>query len=350
MQKISAAVQPFRGTHFDYGVQQGEWLKQTHYMQNRNYEWIKRRPKFDLDYDETKQLYMHFAPHIWEEIMGLQESLEITDRDVLLNLAHYRISPRDSGCSVYMDDDIFIRNYDYHPNTYDGMYKLFQPEHGYAHIGPASRVTGRMDGMNEHGLVMAYNFMNRKQPFDGFTCFIIGRFILELCRTADEAAALLKELPHRGGFSYIIQDRGNHSFIAETSARGMEFREAQICTNHYEKLAHENRRYLVDSKERLDILQDIHSTSREELLTRFTDPAHGLFVDNYKSWAGTIHTSIYDRKNLKTGIRLGGEGHMHEFDFAAWLDGTDITETKLNGKIDTDLSFTSADWQLKTRI
>ncbi len=82
------------------------------------------------------------------------------------------------------------------------MYKLFQPEHGYAHIGPASRVTGRMDGMNEHGLVMAYNFMNRKQPFDGFTCFIIGRFILELCRTADEAAALLKELPHRGGFSY----------------------------------------------------------------------------------------------------------------------------------------------------
>jgi hypothetical protein len=53
---------------------------------------------------------------------------------------------------------------------------------------------------------------------------------------------------------------------------------------------------------------------------------------------------------LKTGIRLGGEGRMHEFDFAAWLDGTGITETKLNGKIDTDLSFTSADWQLKSRI
>ncbi len=34
---------------------------------------------------------------------------------------------------------------------------------GLSQIGPTSRVTGRMDGMNEYGLVMAYNFMHRKK-------------------------------------------------------------------------------------------------------------------------------------------------------------------------------------------
>ncbi|MCG1009355.1 acyl-CoA--6-aminopenicillanic acid acyltransferase [Salinicoccus sp. ID82-1] len=350
MQKISAAVQTFRGNHYDYGIEQGKWLLETHYMDNRNYEWIKRRPKFSLDFEETKALYMHFAPHIWDEIMGLKESLRITDRDVLLNLAHYRVSPRDSGCSVYIDDDVFIRNYDYHPNTYDGMYKLFKPDQGYAHIGPASRVTGRMDGMNEHGLVMAYNFMNRKQPADGFTCFIIGRFILELCRTAEEARHLLMDLPHRGGFSYIIQDKEDHSFLAETSARGLAFRDTHICTNHYESLADENRRYLVDSKERLDILENLDRPSRAELLELFTDRRHGLFVDNYRSWAGTIHTSVYDRHRLTAGIKLGENGPLHEFDFKNWMDGQPVDYDIFHGYLDTELKFTSADWQRKTKI
>lgn len=347
MQNIAMSIQPFRGSHYDYGVRQAEWLNETQYMNNRNFEWIKRRPKFDLNYEETKNLYNQFAPHIWEELMGMQDELKITDREVLLNFAHYRVSPRDSGCSVYMDDNHFIRNYDYHPNTYDGMYKLFQPDKGYAHIGPASRVTGRMDGMNEHGLVMGYNFMNRKKPFDGFTCFIIGRFILELCKDADDAKQLLKELPHRGGFSYAVQDKDNNSFIAETSARNIAFRRSNICTNHYEKLDNENRKYLVDSKARLDILDAFNTPSKEELIEMFTDRKYGLFVDNYKSWAGTIHTSLYDKNNLITGIRLGEQNGMRQFNFGEWLREEAIPQEKITGWINSNLKFTDSDWHPK---
>ncbi len=48
-----------------------------------------------------------------------------------------------------------------HPATYDRSYLLYQPtDSGLAQIGPVSRVTGRMDGMNESGLTMGYNFMH----------------------------------------------------------------------------------------------------------------------------------------------------------------------------------------------
>ncbi|CAM4165052.1 C45 family autoproteolytic acyltransferase/hydolase [Lacicoccus alkaliphilus] len=351
MAEIIMNVSQFRGSHYDYGIHQGEQLKETHYMENREYEWVKRRPKFQLDHEETRKLYMEIAPSIWEELEGLQDSLKISDESVLLNFAHYRVSPKDSGCSVFLDDDHFIRNYDYHPNAYDGVYKLFKPEagRGYAHTGPASRVTGRMDGMNEHGLVAGYNFMNRKTPFDGFTCFIISRFILETCRTAEEARVLLANIPHRGGFSYIVQDKGNDSFIAETSPRNVVFRDSAICTNHYEEMPGENRRYMKDSLERQDILTDITSPTKESLKTLFTDEEKGLYVDNYKSWSGTIHTSYYDKDDLTTEFRIGN-GDFHFVDFKKWLDGSDLETDHFRSTIDTDLPFTTADWQRKKRL
>ena len=131
-------------------------------------------------------------------VNGYAKVLNLPTKQMILNFAHYRFTDlKESGCTVFQGKDFMVRNYDYHPATYDGRYLLFQPMMTEAQIGPTSRVTGRMDGMNEAGLTMGYNFMHRKHPANGFVCYMIGRLVLEYCKDVDEAVRFLKELPHR---------------------------------------------------------------------------------------------------------------------------------------------------------
>lgn len=344
MKNVEVQIDVFKGTHYDYGVHQAGRLKTTPYLKNRAYEWKKRRPKFQLDLKETKAMYDMYAPYIWDELMGLQNTLKITDEEMLLNLAHYRTNPKPSGCSVYVDQTHFIRNYDYHPNTYDGYIHLFEPtDGGYLTLAPVSRVTGRMDGINEHGLTMGYNFMNRKEPEDGFVCFMIGRFILELCKDVEDAKHLLKEIPHRGGFTYIIKDKLQDYTVAETSGRSVAFRKDSVCTNHYLHLTEENRRFVRESEERFLIAKSIQNPSKEDLKNYFTKKEFGLFVDNYRSWAGTIHTVYYDSDNLAMDFRLGA-GNFNSLSIEDYKNGEKLPK-KIVSTIDTDLKFTNVDWE-----
>jgi len=228
MKSIYSEIIQFRGTHYDFGYRQGKRLKNSFSVKNRENQWKVRLPRFTIKSDEVKQAIIAFAPGVWEELLGLQEALEWPIDRVLQEFGGYRLNYVHSGCSILTGSDYLIRNYDYHPKTYEGRYTLFQPsDWGYAMIGPSQRVTGRMDGMNEKGLAMGYNFMNRKNPGDGFICCMIGRLILESCASAHEAVTMLKEIPHRHSFSYVVHDQSGTSYVIETSPRGVEVRQSQ---------------------------------------------------------------------------------------------------------------------------
>ena len=239
-----------------------------------------------------------------------------------------------------------VRNYDYHPLTYDGRYSFFQPsDQGYAIAGPSSRVTGRMDGMNEKGLAMGYNFMQRRKPGNGFICPMIGRMILETCATLDDAIQLLKELPHRGSFSYVVLDQNEKTYVIEASPRAVEARPSNTCTNHFELLQHENRHHLDDSKRRMAIIEKEaeQSINAHDAFRLLNDKDKDVFSDLYKSWAGTIHTAAYFPKELKAWFALGGNQEPVVFDFSEWLKGADIETEQIHGELDTDIRLGNMD-------
>lgn len=351
MKKIYSEVIQFRGSHYDFGYMQGEKIKDSLTVINRENQWKVRKPRFTIEIEEVKQAITQFVPGVWDELLGLQEALEWPMERVLQEFGGYRLDYVRSGCSILTGNDYLIRNYDYHPKTYEGRYVFYQPtDQGYATIGPSQRGTGRMDGMNEKGLAIGYNFMNRKKPGDGFICCMIGRIIIEACANVEEAVSMLKEIPHRHSFSYVVYDQSGKTLIVETSPRGVEVRSSFACTNHFEIMTHENRNHLVDSKRRLDVMESHQEqiSSAYDAFRLLNDTDKGVFSDLYSSWAGTIHTSAYLPKEMKAWFALGGNQEPIEFDFARWLEGPDVEIERINGEVDTDLPFVhmdeGADW------
>ncbi|KAA0561504.1 acyl-CoA--6-aminopenicillanic acid acyltransferase [Bacillus sp. CH30_1T] len=349
MKKIHSGVIQFRGSHYDFGYIQGLRIKDSLTVRNRENQWKVRKPRFSINMEEAKQAILRFAPGVWDELIGLQEALGWKMEKVLQEFGGYRVEYTKSGCSIMTGENYLIRNYDYHPKTYEGRYTFYQPtDGGYSIIGPSQRVTGRMDGMNERGLAIGYNFMHRKNPGDGFICCMIGRLILESCGDVSEAVEMLKEIPHRHSFSYVVYDTSGETFIVETSPRGVEIRQSNTCTNHFEVMKHENRNHLVDSKRRLGILQENESSDAISAFRLMNDTDKGVFSDLYGSWAGTIHTSAYFPNELKAWFALGGDREPVVFDFAKWLEGEDVVHEKIKGEVDTDIPFVhldaGADW------
>ncbi len=187
MKEIYSNIVQFKGDHETFGYEQGMEIKASLIIKNRSNQWNVRKQRFSIDVHEAKREISAISAEIWQELLGMQQALEWSMEEVLKEFGGYRVPYLKSGCSIATGDHYLIRNYDYHPKTYEGRYTLFKPtDGGLAVAAPSQRISGRMDGMNEAGLAMGYNFMNRKKPGAGFICCMIGRFILETCETVDK--------------------------------------------------------------------------------------------------------------------------------------------------------------------
>lgn len=340
--KFFSKIIQFRGSHYDFGYLQGEQIKNSPILARRKRQWKIYKPKFDINVSEAREVYNFYAPGLWEELKGLQDSLERPMKEILRDFGGYRVPGERSGCSIVVTKDYLVRNYDYHPSTYDSRYVLYEPSDvGYATIGPSQRIVGRMDGMNEHGLAIAYNFTHRKNPGKGFICHAIGRMVLEQTKNVEEAVHFLKEIPHRHSFTYVVVDCNRNYRVIEATPRKVSVHHIPICTNHFQKQTEENRNYTKESVERLQNLGDNWESnySMEETFSLLQDPKKGVFVEEYKNWAGTIHTSSYNPKILASWIALGRMCPPVKFSFKEWLSGKKLSYDRIEGKVRTSLPF-----------
>ncbi|WP_077621854.1 C45 family autoproteolytic acyltransferase/hydolase [Sediminibacillus massiliensis] len=339
MKQIASRFLEFRGTHYEFGYRQGQELKGTILYEN-HLKWNKprRRPRYIVNQLEAKQLIRSLSPLIWEELEGIADGLKVPIEQVVKNYSGYQQEWIKSGCSILTGKDYYVRNYDYHPKTYEGRFVIFQPKRAYATIGPTQRITGRTDGMNEEGLVIGYNFVNRRNPGDGFICNMISRMILENCKTNEEAIELIKEIPHRHSFNYVLYDKGGNSHVVEGTPRAVEIREGPISTNHFDILRHENRHHLGDSFRRKKLLEENISklSSCYEAFRFFNDRDRGIFSEKYTNWAGTLHTTAYIPKDLSVWYAVGGDREPFIFSFKEWLKGKDSRIKKLRGYLNTE--------------
>lgn len=338
MKQVKSDVLQFRGSHYDFGVYQGKQLAKTNLMQNRQALFRSMHKKYDTHSDVIEQLLKRFAPQIIEEIEGLLDTLKFSKEEAFVHFAGYYANMK-SGCSILMGDDYLVRNYDQDPQTYDGRFVLFQPnDGGYATIGPSMLITGRTDGLNEHGLAIGYNFVNSRKHGDGFVCNMIARIVLQYCRNVDEAVKLLHEIPHKHAFNYCLFDKTGEQIVVEASTRNVTTIKTLACTNHFEQLVEENRYRMEDSLRRKQLMQS-QSLSGQEAYALLNATNGGVFATKYGAWDGTLHTASYYPKKMLATMTLGGDALPMPFYFDKWLAGQALYVKALKGKLATINGF-----------
>ena len=103
MISVYSDVIQFRGNHYDFGYRQGELLKDSLILANREKFW--RKPStvynFRIDEIEVKKMILSFAPGIWDELNGLSDSLQMGMTDTILQFGGYYLEYGKSGCSIF---------------------------------------------------------------------------------------------------------------------------------------------------------------------------------------------------------------------------------------------------------
>ncbi|MEC0370585.1 C45 family autoproteolytic acyltransferase/hydolase [Paenibacillus chibensis] len=188
---------------------------------------------------KCRDLVEEIYPEIIEECRGYAAALDLTEDQWLWHLT-LGVQGGCSAIALLTPEGMLVgRNYDYY--YFENRRHLIQtrPEKGYSHIGMhEGLIGGRFDGLNEHGLFVSFNGAGQHpdpaQP--GMSFHLIVRYLLETCRSAEEALKRLLKLPVKEPKSYFLADPGT-AYVAEVHMDHRAVRTLEdgllVVTNHF---------------------------------------------------------------------------------------------------------------------
>jgi predicted choloylglycine hydrolase len=294
-----------------------------------------------------QRMFARFAPVLWEELAGLADELAITMERAALRFGNDGMRPPIGACSAAMGVGVYGRNYDFRPRHYGAQLVLLQAEGSHASIGSSHQLTGRLDGMNQHGVMIGLHQVKKSPRFPGLSADLIVRIVLDQCATSAEAVEKLGELPHAMQYNYSLLDAHGVAAVVEAGPGTVAVRTGAwlACTNHFQSglLSPLNdRRRAAHSHQRLPPLEawasaELSAEQMFEALNRSTSPA---FFHGYLRGAGggTHHTIVGEPARRRLLIGIGGDAaaldeDMMDIDFNRWIAGEDLPVSHLVGQL-----------------
>jgi predicted choloylglycine hydrolase len=275
-----------------------------------------------FDIRAEQKAFATFAPAVWEEIAGIAEGLAIPMERAVLRFGNAGMRPPTGGCSAFC---------------------LVHAKGSYASIGASAIVTGRLDGMNERGLVVGLHLVRTSPRRPGLHCVVIVRSILDQCATTAEAVALLWRIPHAMLYNYSLPDADGVAAVVEAVPGCVAVRTGAwlACTNHFQSpLLRPLNRRAAHSQQRLPPLEAwaAQGLTAEAMFATLNRSASPAFHHGYLRGAGTLHTIVAEPVKKRLLIGIGGdaaalEEDMLDVDLAAWVNGRDLPITHLVGQL-----------------
>lgn len=126
------------------------------------------------------------------------------------------------------------------------MNVLYQLEDVYSFTGNTTAFIEMEDGVNEYGFTAGLTFIPVRNVKPGFNVGILTRYLLEKCKTVNEAIAEIQKLPIASGGTLTMADSTGTIAVAELSAGDINIIYPQknyvFATNVFmsEKMSHLN--------------------------------------------------------------------------------------------------------------
>lgn len=336
MEELIVSVVNLKGSSFELGLKQAEEMKRNQLIKQLD---LLENLVCDSDPKKVMEILMDFSPNLLEELGGIAQGLEMELETIIRLYSGYNLNFPSMGCTAFANEDYYVRNYDFSPEIYDARLVFSKPIGGYASVGFSQQVVGRLDGMNEKGLVVGLHFVNDKYKGEGFLATTIVRMLLEQCKCIKEAIDLITKIPHKYCYNYSIIDSSGEGVIVEATPgkQCVIFETPLMCTNHFESkdLQNKNMKEIQKSIIRKEYISSQFTGKLSPIAAyhHFNDGNSPLFAKNYQEYFGTLHTVVYSPKDLSLTIGIGENSEPTKLSLRKYLDGSISLPKVIKGRI-----------------
>lgn len=229
----------FQGTHYQAGLQYGTRLREDGVVieSGLTFSMTPQRREFA---SRCLPLYARYFPQILEELQGVADGQGIpvqTLQAILFPLYCFPLSPH-CTCFAFPTGDgaVFGRNSDFLPR-FEAAYAncLYQLEGVLPFNGNTTAFLQMEDGVNGKGLAVGLTFVpsllgrpeGQALVRPGLHAGMLVRYLLERCRTVEEALEALAELPIASSQTLILADASGQVALVECNAQVREILRSQ---------------------------------------------------------------------------------------------------------------------------
>lgn len=257
----------WKGSHYEAGLRYGKILFKNGINPLDSIPIGKDRIAF---VEKCIPLYEEFYPEIIEEIKGVSDGLQINYVDMANFLFSMYCFVFDNKCSCFAftknGKTIFGRNSDFvvciEKLCDSAYYKL---DSVYSFIGNTTAWTEMEDGLNEHGLAVGLTFIYPTKIKAGFNAGMLVRYILEKCKSTNEAISALEMLPIASPQTITLADKSGDIAVVECNCDKVIVLRPKNNENYVYTTNHFNSKEMQEYK--LDVEDGARSNERYKTLT-----------------------------------------------------------------------------------
>jgi predicted choloylglycine hydrolase len=208
-----------------------------------------------------------------------------------------------------------VRNYDYHPNLFEGTL-LLSSWNGKKVMATTDYIMGLVDGMNEDGLAVSLTFGGKKVVGEGFGISFILRYVLEFCSNVQEAIEVLTYIPSHMAYNVTVIDKsGAYKTVLLSPDSIPVVTDVAFTTNHQLYIDWPENAAFNGTLERSKFLKKLLETtalSSNDLTEAFLHAP--LYNKLFKEGFGTLYTSVYSPLKGTVQFRWPYDNSIQSFD------------------------------------